>query len=232
MWVPMIVGTDERRYSWMDEGTTSFNGYEATKDFFPGTNPGLGSQYSYIQFARTGNEGEMMRWSDHHYGFGSFGIASYAKPASLLMALRGVLGEEDFLRAYRAYLSAWAFKHPYPWDMFHMFESVSGRDLEWFWRSWYYETWTLDQSIASVESSDDGTRIVIEDFGLVPMPVHVTITREDGEVVEREVPVEHWLAGATTAEVTISQGAAVVRVEIDAQQAFPDIDRRNNVWTR
>ena len=232
MWVPMIVGTDERRYSWMDEGTTSFNGNEASRDFFPGTNPGLGSQYGYIRFAQTGNEGELMRWSDHHYGFGSFGVASYAKPASLLMALRGVLGEEDFMRVYRAYLNAWAYKHPYPWDMFHMFESVSGRDLEWFWQSWYYETWTLDQSIASVEPGDDGIRIVIEDLGQVPMPVRLTITREDGEVVDREVPVEHWLAGATTAEVTVSDGAAVVRVEIDAEWAFPDVDRRNNVWER
>jgi hypothetical protein len=232
MWVPMIVGTDERRHSWMDEGTTSFNGNEATKDFFPGTNPALGSQYSYIQFARTGNEGELMRWSDHHYGFGSFGIASYAKPASLMVALRGVLGEEDFLRAYRAYLNAWAFKHPYPWDMFHMFESVSGRDLDWFWRSWYYETWTLDQSIASVEPTDNGTLIVIEDLGQVPMPVRLTITRENGDVVEREVPVEHWLAGASTAEVTVENGAAVVSVEIDAGRAFPDVDRSNNVWER
>jgi hypothetical protein len=232
MWVPMIVGTDERRYSWMDEGTTSFNGNEASGDFFPGTNPGSGSQYGYIQFAQTGNEGELMRWSDHHYGFGAFGIASYAKPASLLMALRGVLGEEDFLRAYRAFLAAWAFKHPYPWDMFHMFESVSGRDLGWFWRSWYYETWTLDQAIASVEATQSGTRIVIKDLGQVPMPVHLTITREDGEVVDREVPVEHWLAGASTAEVTVENGAAVVSVEIDAERAFPDVDRSNNVWER
>jgi len=232
MWVPMIVGTDERRYSWMDEGTTSFNGNEATNDFFPGIHAGRGSQFNYVQFARTGNEGELMRWSDHHYGFDSFGIASYAKPASLLMALRGVLGEEDFLGAYRAYLNAWAFKHPYPWDMFHMFESVSGRDLGWFWRSWYYETWTLDQAVTSVEAVANGTRIVIEDLGQVPMPVLLTITREDGEVIEREVPVEHWLAGESMAEVTVANGAAVVSVEIDAERAFPDVNRQNNVWER
>ncbi len=230
MWVPMIVGTDERRYSWMDEGTTSFNGNQAFKDFFPGTNPELGTQFGYVQFALSGNEGEMMRRSDFQYGFGEFGTASYSKPATLLVALRGVLGEQTFLRAYRAYLEAWAFKHPYPWDMFHMFESVSGRDLDWFWRAWYYETWTLDQAVAGVEQTDEGTRIVIEDRGLVPMPVRLAITLENGEVMRREVPVDRWLSGAWTAEVAVRTDQVVIRVEIDPELAFPDVNRQNNVW--
>ena len=230
MWVPMIVNTDERRFSWMDEGTTSFNENQARKDFFPGWNHDIPDQVSYLLMASSGHEGEMMRWSDHHYVREAFSIASYSKPATVLVALRGLLGEETFLKAYRTYLDTWSFKHPYPWDMFQMFETVSGRELHWFWRSWYYETWTLDQAVADVESTEAGTRIVIEDRGLVPMPVYLTITRQDGEVLSREVPVEHWLGGARIAEVMIPSGAEVVRVEIDPDYAFPDINRKNNVW--
>jgi hypothetical protein len=232
MWVPMIVNTDERRYSWMDEGTTSFNENQARKDFFPGLNHDIPDHNTYLEMAHSGNEGEMMRWSDHHYVPQAFSVASYSKPATVLAALRGVLGEETFLKAYRAYLSTWAYKHPYPWDMFQMFEDVAGRDLDWFWRSWYYETWKLDQAVAAVEKSDAGTRIVIEDRGLIPMPVRLRISFADGSVSREELSVERWLGGATTTEITIRGEREITRVEIDPEFLFPDADRSNNNWTR
>ena len=232
MWLPMIVSNDERRFSWMDEGTTSFNENQARMDFFPGRNHHAQDQERYLQLARSEGEGEMMRRSDYHYSGLAFSIASYAKPASLLVALRGLLGEEAFERAYHTFINRWAFKHPYPWDLFNTFESLSGRDLEWFWRSWYYETWTLDQAVASVTADIDGTRIVIEDRGLVPMPARLTITFDNGEVVRREIPVETWLSGATRATLTLPPGESVRRVEIDAEFHFPDINHGNNVWTK
>ena len=231
MWQPMIVSSDERRHAWIDEGAATFYENQASKDFFPGVNFEVRDHLSYFEVARSGHEAEIMRWSYLQH-FNAYGVASYEKPASLLAALRGVLGEETFLRAYRTFLSEWAYKHPYPWDLFNTFERVSGRNLDWFWRSWYYETWTLDHAVASVEQMPEGTRIVIEDRGLVPMPVHLTITRSDGELIRREVPVETWLAGATTATITVPPGAAVTRVEIDREHSFPDIDRSNNAWIR
>lgn len=232
MWVPMTLSNDERRRAWMDEGTTSFNENQARMEFFPGINHNLPDQEQYLELARVDAEGEILRWSDFHYSSDAFGVASYQKPASLLHALRGVLGEETFLRAYRTYMRRWAFKHPYPWDLFHTFESVSGRDLSWFWRAWYYDTWTLDHAVASVTATGAGTRIVVEDRGWVPMPVHLAITRENGEVVRREVAVERWLAGETRVIVEVPGDSPVVRVEIDPERFFPDIERENNVWER
>ncbi len=232
MWVPMVVATDERRYSWMDEGTTSFNENQARKDFFPGFNHDIPDQNIYIARAVAETEGEIMRRSDFQYPGGAFGVASYQKPASVLVALRGVLGEAVFMRAYRTYLKRWAYKHPYPWDMFNTFSSVSGRDLDWFWRAWYYETWWLDQAIVRVSETGEGIRIVIADLGLAPMPIHLVITRANGDVVRRDVPVDSWLAGATQVSVMLPAGSPVVRVEIDPDYAFPDVDRDNNVWPR
>lgn len=231
MWVPMMVATDERRYSWMDEGTTTFNENQARNEYFPGASHELPDQTSYIAMALSGREGEMMRWADYQYSSGAFGIASYSKPATILAALRGLLGDETFLAGYRGYLAAWAYRHPKPWDFFNAFNTAAKRDLSWFWRSWYYETWTLDQAVGDVAVSGDSTRIRVDDRGWVPMPTRLAITLADGRVVRREVAVETWLAGATTAEVVIESASPVVRVEIDPELAFPDVDRGNNVWS-
>jgi hypothetical protein len=232
MWVPMIVGNDERRRSWMDEGTTVFNTNQAMKEFYPGRNWDVGDREGYASFARTGQEGEIMRWSDYQYQGGAFGVASYPKPGTMLATLRGLLGEETFLEAYRTYLRNWSFKHPKPWDFFSTFNAVSGQDLWWFWRSWYFETWTLDQSVGDVVSSGDHTTVHVEDNGLVPMPARVTITLANGDVLSREVPVEWWLEGHTRAEIELQTDSPVVKVEIDAEGHFPDVDRDNNLWER
>lgn len=233
MWVPMIVSVDERRYSWFDEGTTTFNENQARKDIFAGVPSDSLEAEVYLRTARAGEEGEMMRRSAYHYPGPAFGVASYAKPGTVLAALRGLLGEETFMRAYREFYDRWSWKHPYPWDLWRTFEDVSGRELDWFWRSWYYETWVLDQAVGDVRSGAGGsTTITIVDHGEVPMPARLTISLQSGAVVEREVPVETWLGGARTATVTVDAPSPVVRVEIDAEHAFPDIDRSNNVWVR
>jgi hypothetical protein len=232
MWVPMIVGNDERRRAWMDEGTTSFNTAQAKTEFFPGRDWDEGNREEYARFARSGREGEIMRWSDFHYSGDAYGLASYAKPATLLATLRGLLGEETFVNAYRTYLRNWSFKHPKPWDFFNTFSSVSGRDLDWFWRAFYFETWMLDQAVESVSSADGQTTVVVRDHGLAPMPARLSITLADGTLVFGEIGVETWLAGKRQAELTLSTDSPAVRVEIDADHVFPDVNRENNVWRR
>jgi hypothetical protein len=232
MWVPMIVGVDERRYAWMDEGTTTFNENQARKEFYPGLDHDEPDRQTYVNIALSGLEGEMLRWTDYHYFGPVRGVASYSKPASMLAALRGLLGEETFLSAYRSYLAAWAYKHPKPWDFFNAIEKEAGRDLDWFWRAFYYETWSLDQAVAEVIESADGVTIVIEDRGDAPMPVRLAITRGDAQMLFREIGVDAWLDGNRRAEITLPAGAPVTRVEIDPDGFFPDVNRGNNVWAR
>jgi hypothetical protein len=234
MWFPMLVSSDERRYSWMDEGTTEFNENQGEKDFHQATDArfDVEDQEGYLNIVRAGEEGEMMRRSAYHYSPAAYSIATYEKPASVLVALRAVLGDSIFLNAYHEYAQRWKYKHPYPWDMWNTFENVSGRDLDWFWQRWYHTTWALDQAVASVSTSAAGTTIVVQNRGQIAMPAFVTITRANGETMQREIPVDTWLAGATTATLTVPSGAAVTRVELDARRAFPDIERANNVWRK
>jgi len=233
MWFPMIIGVDERRYGWMDEGTTNFNENEAHNDFFRGApNAHLREQAQYASFVRNVGDPELLRWTDlQQPNLGGF--ATYTKPATILAALRGLLGEETFLRTYRSYARTWAFKHPKPWDFFNAFNAGAGRSLDWFWSTWYKEAWSLDQAVGSVTSSGTNTVITVEDRGTAPMPARLLVTRQDGTTERREVPVETWLGGARTATVSVPAGSSpVVRVEIDPTSSFPDVDRANNVWAR
>jgi len=233
MWIPMILSTNERRYTWIDEGFTTFHTNEANIDYYGSERFDRTDSFSgYLQIAGTDAEGEMMRWSDYHYPGPAYGVASYSKPASVLYALRTILGEETFREAYDTLMDRWAYKHPYPWDIFNTFEDVSGRDLSWFWRSWYYETWALDQSIADVYEQDGETVIEIEDIGNVPMPVLLEIVLEDGTVIERRLEEDIWLSGERTHKLILTTGSTIESAVIDPEFLFPDVDRRNNDWER
>jgi hypothetical protein len=231
MWIPMIVSNNERRYAWMDEGTTTFNENQAKKAYFPdGPNFDHNDFNGYLGIANTDSEGPIMRWSDYHYNGYAYVVASYYKPASVLVSLRNLLGEKTFNKAFHEFIDRWKYKHPYPWDMFNTFEDVSGRDLDWFWRSWYYETWTLDQAVGNVTPTSYGTRIVIEDHGQIPMPTTVEITFANGSTTTKTIPVETWLKGAT--QQTISVEGTVNKVVIDPNMDYPDANRSNNNWQR
>ena len=231
MWFPMIVGENEKNFTWMDEGLTSFNTSEATADFWD-VDAWSPRAQSYYRIAGTGDEVEPMRHGDRYpLDTPARGIASYNKPAVALNALRSMVGNDAFYRAYREYAHRWAFKHPQPYDLFNTFNDVLGQDLDWFWTTMFFETWTLDQAIGDVESGRQGVVVRIDDLGLSPFPSPVRVTYSDGRTVEKEVPVSVWLGGARTAELTFPAGS-VSKVEIDPSLALPDVDRENNVWTK
>lgn len=232
MWVPMMVSTNERRYTWIDEGFTQFHDNLASADKYGSDRyDQLDVFASYMQIAGTELEGELMRWSDYHYFSNSYSVASYDKPASILYALKGILGDDMFMKAHREFLDRWAFKHPYPWDMFRTYEDISGRDLSWFWRSWYYETWVLDHGVAAVSQDGNESTIHILDNGNVPMPATIQIEFEDGTTQTETIDVEHWLNGYRTREITVTSETPITTVTIDPDFTFPDIDRSNNQWS-
>ena len=231
MWFPLMVNNNERRYAWMDEGTTSFNENQASKEFFEDFNTELSDKRGYIYATRLGIEGEIMRWSDYHYNGFAYGTASYSKPSTVLATLRGVLGEEVFTKAFKAFFKRWQFKHPYPWDMWATFEDVSGRDLSWFWTTWYFETWKLEQGIESVEVNENGeTVITIIDNGNAPMPTPLTISFADETFIEVTLSEQVWLKGVRKTTHVVPAGKKVVAVQLDPKGLFPDVDTSNNNW--
>lgn len=233
MWIPMIVGTNEKRHAWMDEGFTSFLENQGRPEYYPGTPADSIDAESYLTVARAEMESPLMTHGDYYEPGPGYGTASYPKPATLLVTLRNLLGEETFNEAYRSYVADWAFKHPAPWDFFNAVERAAIRDLDWFWDSWYYQTWRLDHAAGGVRNVDGQAVVRVLDRGFAPMPARVRVELRSGEVRELEVPVSHWLSGATEAELPLGVPAAdVMRVEVDAEHLFPDVDRSNNTWTK
>ena len=229
MWFPMVVGTNEKAYAWMDEGTTTFNTTEGEIDFYDQTGAWAPSNQYYYRFAGTPGDAPSMRHSDQYPTDSPARVlASYGKPGVMLNALRGVLGDETFFEAYRTYAERWAYKHPSPHDFFNTFEDVSGQDLDWFWTGTLYETWTMDHALQDVEVAGGSTTVTVADLGDLVMPVLLTVTYADGETETLQTSVEPWMNGERQTTVTLD--GAATRIEIDAETYLPDVNRSNNVW--
>ncbi|MCA8975062.1 MAG: M1 family peptidase, partial [Planctomycetes bacterium] len=220
------VGSNEKRYAWQDEGFTSFWTTLCRDDF---TQKASGPQrgiMSYVATVRRGGDAVCMRHADT-YGDDNFVFASYAKPAAVLHQLRGLLGDDTFFGAFRRYARDWAFKHPTPYDFFRTFGDHAGIDLEPYFRTWMFETWTLDHGIADVTVRSGRTTVTIEDLGRAIHPCIVEATFADGEKSRGTVSMEHW-RGSTTA--TVEFAGEAVKVELDPDITSLDIDRKNGVW--
>jgi aminopeptidase N len=236
MWFPMQVGSNETRHPWMDEGFTQFDVAQAMRAQYgeprAGGRPGdseSGQRALYLAAAASGHDMTLM-WPGDLYPSDLYFIMYYDKTAQVMAALRGVVGDETFHRAYREYGRRWAGRHPYPFDFFNTIADVAHRDLSWFWTTWFYEPWSLDQAITSVTTSVTSTAIAIEDRGLAPMPVQLAITRGDGTVQRLTIPVDVWLSGTRRYVAHVASKPTVTKVEIDPDGTFPDVDRANQVW--
>jgi len=234
MWIPMVVGTNEARYAWMDEGSTTFLEDQSRMELWPGVDHHRLEAQPYLGTAAAGLEQSMMRHGDWYEPGPGYGIASYAKPATLMVALRDILGWAKWEEAYRTFIADWAYKHPTPWDFFNTFERFAGQDLDWFWTTFYYETWNVDfDAVGATASPANGTVVRIAKRGLAPFPVKVRITTTTGGVLDQDVPVEYWLEGNRWKEIPVPASAgAVTRIEIDPLATTPDVDRSNNFWPR
>ena len=230
-WVPMIVGTKEMAYAWMDEGLTTFNTALAMDAWFGTSNSRLGSMNGYLQAARFEAEVPIMRHTD--YAENPFGrsVAAYSKPGALMHTLRHMMGPDRFDAAYRDYARTWAFKHPMPWDFFRIMGEAAGADLDWFWQAWFYETATLDQAIADVQPVTGGVEITVENRDDGVMPVELRLESADGRTETVRWPVSVW-TGTRSVTRTVPFDGELSAVRIDPETWYPDIDRSNNNWER
>ena len=145
---PMIVNSDERQWTWMDEGLNSFVQYLAEQAWEDGYPLVRGEPRNIVDYMKSANQVPVMTNSESVTQRGS---NAYAKPATALNILREtVLGRELFDFAFREYATRWKFKRPTPADFFRTMEDASGTDLDWFWRGWFYTTDRVDVSVDGI----------------------------------------------------------------------------------
>ena len=231
-WTPMIVGSNERLYPWMDEGFNTFIDLGNAAGYFTGTPYGDSIEvhplHLYPQHAIAGEEQPLITNPvESHDLFWS----GYQKPALMMQTLRyHVLGKARFDAAFQAYLKAWAFKHPTPDDFFRLMRDESGRDLDWFWHDWIYTTNRPDPAVVAITNADSGSSVTLENKGTMQLPVYLTLSYADGSHEAVTLPVEMWNLGPTYV-YRVAGKKRVVKAEIDPAGSLPDTDRSNNVIT-
>jgi hypothetical protein len=237
-WFPMIVGSNERLYGWMDEGFNTFINTLSQADFNNGeyksnepidkqaignyyTAPGLEPVLSYVDNYKERNNGTL----------------SYSKPGEGLTLLREqILGKERFDRAFTTYIQRWAFKHPTPDDFFRTIENVSGESLQWFWRGWFVNNWRLDVAVRDlkyVDSTDvsKGALITLDNLEKMVMPVVLEIKLSSGKTDRVKLPVEIWERNISWA-FKYNCKEAIESVTYDPEKVLPDFNPSNNTWTK
>ncbi|MBS0030130.1 M1 family metallopeptidase [Chitinophaga hostae] len=232
-WFPMIVGSNERKYAWMDEGFNTFINGLSTAAFNKGEfkTPAMVQRSAPMLFS---NRAEPIMTTPDVLDMNYLGVAAYYKPAMGLNLLRNeILGPERFDYAFREYIKRWAFKHPTPWDFFRSMENAAGEDLAWFWRGWFLNSWKLDQAVKSVQyvKSDpaQGALITIQNLEQLPMPVVLAIKDVNGKTDTVRLPVEIWQRTATWT-FRYPSTVKIRSVVIDPAGNFPDINPSNNSW--
>lgn len=239
-WFPMIVGSNERRYAWMDEGFNTFlNFYDRIEEFDHEINgaepaPEL-RRFSLAQFGRfnANPDNQPIVLPADQIKPEMLGQLAYFKPAAGLRYLREtVVGPERFDAAFRQYIREWAFKSPQPADFFRCMANGTGMNLDWFWRGWYLENLALDQAIVSVRPGrrENSITLVLANLGPMVMPVDVAIEFEDGSEMTHALPVEIWHYTNRWSFSIDTDGKPIKRVRLDPQRKLPDASRGNNTW--
>ncbi|ESQ74037.1 M1 family metallopeptidase [Asticcacaulis sp. AC402] len=156
IWFPMTVNSDERQWTWMDEGINSFVEFQAHKQWDKKFPSRRGEPRDMIEYMVSENQVPIMTNSE---SIPQFGNNAYGKPATALVILREtVLGRETFDFAFKEYSRRWAFKRPTPYDFFRTMEEASGVDLDWFWRGWFYSTDHVDIELVDIKKARINTR--------------------------------------------------------------------------
>ncbi len=233
-WFPMIVGSNERKYAWMDEGFNTFINGVDTKIFNKGEYYDKKDQQKAAP-AMFSSDAEAIMNTPDVIQDDYLGYAAYDKPALALKLLREqVLGEKRFDYAFQTYIKRWAFKHPTPWDFFHTMDNAAGEDLSWFWNEWFFTTMKLDQSVKDVNYVDNdaakGSLITIENLEGMAMPVTLSVKEQNGKTGIVNLPAEIWQRGGVWT-FKYKSTSKINFIVIDPDHELPDINPENNSFS-
>jgi len=232
-WFPMVVGSNERRYAWMDEGFNTYINTFSNEQRFPRNYQWPLYIDNWKESILTGEQRPLMTPPDR-VPPAALGAIAYRKPAAVLLALRNhVVGRAAFDQAFREYAASWAFKHPTPADFFRSIESSTGEDLSWFWRGFFYTNDVLDIGIDSATTiSSDGRNIAVIQLRRhtsIPFPVEMRLKLSDGSTQDVKLPVDVWLLGDRyTATIPVRSPLAGARLWPDG--TVPDFNSSNDTW--
>jgi len=241
-WFPMIVGSNERRHAWMDEGFNTFIDIAEVEAFNHGEYaPKRDGEYA----PKGGNPADeiaavladpeapaLLNGADETSEKYRHPISYFKGAFGLVLLREQILGPERFDDAFRKYIATWAYHHPSPSDFFRFMESEAGEDLGWFWRGWYQHNWQFDMAVrkvAPIEGSwSHGAAVTVANLDRLVLPTTLRLTYDDGSTKDVRVPVETWQQHREYV-VRVAGSRKVVSAALDPQHGLPEADRSNDV---
>ncbi len=237
-WFQFLLATNEAKHEWMDEGFTSYISSLAMNEILQQNkeNPHEGSYKSYTKLATSGLEEPQSLYADRFYFNKAYGASAYSKGAVFLAQLGYIIGENNLKITLKKYFETFKFKHPTPNDFKRTAEKVSGLQLDWYLNEWTQTTHVIDYAVKAINT----TEIVLENKGLMPMPIDAKVTYTDGSTESFYIPLQMLLGKKpTTATVltdwswvqptySFTTSKPIQSIEIDPLQRMADINRNNN----
>jgi len=241
-WFPMIVGSDERRYGWMDEGMNTFIDIYASDAFNKGEYaPKRDGEYApkggypadeIVPTLADPNAITIMTPADAVAEKYRHPITYFKAALGLELLREQIIGPERFDYAFRNYIHKWAYKHPQPDDFFRSMDNGAGEDLSWFWKGWFYNNYQLDLALIDARYVDKnpskGIQVTVANKEQMAMPFTIEVKLKDGSKYRMKLPVETWLQDKAIT-FTIPTTSEAESVTIDPDHAIPDMNRENNM---
>ena len=235
-WFPMIVGSNERLYGWMDEGFNTFINGLSTNAFNNGEyaqrSPNM---HQLAKFYMAPTVEPILSNGPDNLKERNNGTLLYSKPGTGLDLLRNqILGPERFDYAFKTYIRNWAFKHPTPDDFFRTMENAAGESLQWFWRGWFAFNWKHDVSVREVRYNDNadftkGCLITLDNLEKLVMPVVLEVKLKSGATDRIKLPVDIWMRN-TSWTFPYASTEEIESVTYDPDKVLPDMNESNNTW--
>jgi hypothetical protein len=222
---PFMMGINEQHYAWMDEGWASFFDFKLTDSL---NNGGGGDVRGYSFTA--GNESDVPPMVLSNYLNGTaYYTGSYARPQSAYLALLDLLGYDTFHKCMTEYMNRWKGKHPTPYDFFTTWNNVSGQNLDWFWKPWFYDWGYPDLAISGVGKTElsGNQEVVIEKKGSIPVPVHLEVEYSDGTKSVFHQNASVWQDGKSKIRIPVAPGKTIKNAVL-GDRTIPDVNRKDN----
>ena len=229
---PFYMGTNERKYAWMDEGWAVMLPFKLQHRLEESYDPVARNTATYTQYAGQERELEMMTPS---IVFGNnafrptYRIHAYNRPAEAYYFLQDLLGDSLFSAAIKEYIQRWHYKHPIPYDFFFTFDQVAGEDLSWYWEPWFFEKGYPDLAIKDVFEQEGTLQVLIHRNGNIPVPVNLVVTYDDGSTKTVYKTARVWQNGNMGLTIKLKNGKTIRRIELGSKH-IPDVNKENNIY--
>ncbi len=222
---PFYMGTNERKWAFMDEGWASYLPEGFLPEYNPETKYMQREVRSYLYAAGKDYELPLIVPTYQHNNYSSARTSAYTRPAIAYSMLRMTLGDDLFKKALLEYMSRWNGKHPVPYDFFYTFEDVTGEGLSWFFKPWFFDFGYPDLAIMEVT----GNRVAISKNGVMPVPVEIHWFADDDSDGKITVNASVWKDGDHVTVVELPEGKIFKKV-ILGSDLIPDSNRDDNTW--